>query len=292
MELSNKKAIITGASRGLGLVIAENFVREGADIIICSTKSEEIVLNEKIIFLNEILVRPNQVVTSICCDVSNKKEMDYLFDAALKELKDVDILVNNAGIYGPMGESENVDFELWSESIKINLLAPFYLSQKAIQHYKKKQSGKIINLSGGGATKPLPFICSYATAKAAVVRMTETMAEEVKPFGIDINAIAPGALNTRLLDEVLMAGAEMVGSAFYQKALLQKEKGGDPLYKGAELCVFLASEKSNGISGKLISAIWDRWEDWPNHLEELQQSDVYTLRRITGRDRDMNWGDK
>ena len=151
--------------------------------------------------------------------------------------------------------------------------------------------GKIINLSGGGATAPLPYLSSYAAAKAAVVRLTETIARETAEAKIDINAVAPGALATRLLDAVTDAGPERVGSDFHHRMLKVREDGGTPLAVGARLCVFLASAISDGITGKLISAPWDRWQDWPAHLEELRESDAYTLRRITGRDRGMPWGD-
>jgi 3-oxoacyl-[acyl-carrier protein] reductase len=158
--------------------------------------------------------------------------------------------------------------------------------------FKAQRSGKIIQLSGGGATNPMPRISSYAVSKAGIVRFVETLAEEVREFGIDVNAIAPGALNTRLLDEVLDSGPEKVGRVFYERALKQKESGGSPLDVGVRLAVFLASDVSRGITGKLISAVWDRWEDWPFHLDELNKSDIYTLRRIVGKDRDMSWGDK
>jgi NAD(P)-dependent dehydrogenase (short-subunit alcohol dehydrogenase family) len=119
----------------------------------------------------------------------------------------------------------------------------------------------------------------------------ETLAEEVKPEGIDVNSIAPGALNTRLLDEVLDAGPDKVGKTFYERALKQKAEGGAPLERGAELAVLLASAASDGLTGKLISAIWDPWEYFPEHLDDLQKTDVYTLRRIVPKDRGQSWGD-
>jgi 3-oxoacyl-[acyl-carrier protein] reductase len=107
-----------------------------------------------------------------------------------------------------------------------------------------------------------------------------------------VNAIAPGALNTRMLDEILAAGPEKVGAAFFQKSVEQKGSGGAGLAPGAALAVFLASDASDGITGKLISAVWDNWEAWPQHVAELSSSDLYTLRRITGRDRGAEWADK
>jgi 3-oxoacyl-[acyl-carrier protein] reductase len=157
---------------------------------------------------------------------------------------------------------------------------------------KERRRGCIIQVSGGGATNPLPGLSAYAASKAAVVRFAETLALEVKDFGISVNSIAPGALNTRLLDEVLAAGPDKVGRQFYERSLAQKRDGGVPLSKGAELAVFLASDTARGITGRLISAVWDHWQEWPNHLDTLAESDLYTLRRIVGRDRGENWGDR
>ena len=93
---------------------------------------------------------------------------------------------------------------------------------RRIPHFKQNRHGKIIILSGGGATKPMPYLSAYAASKAGVVRFAETLAEEVKDFNIDVNTVAPGALNTRLLDEVLAAGPEKVGKAFYEQSLKQQ----------------------------------------------------------------------
>ena len=95
-----------------------------------------------------------------------------------------------------------------------------------------------------------------------------------------------------MLDEIIESGPDKVGKNFYEKSIKQKNEGGTSLAKGAALATFLASNLSDGITAKLISAVWDKWEDWPNYIDELSNSDVYTLRRIVGRDRNFNWGDK
>jgi NAD(P)-dependent dehydrogenase (short-subunit alcohol dehydrogenase family) len=151
---------------------------------------------------------------------------------------------------------------------------------------RQQRYGKIIALSGGGATQPLPRLSAYAASKAALVRFTETLAEEVRGSGIDVNAVAPGALNTRLLDQVLAAGPERVGAPFFERMLRQKSDGGTPLHVGAELVAFLASADSDGITGRLLSAVWDDWRGLPAIRERLQASDVFTLRRILPTDRD------
>src|SRR5205823_3330425 len=183
-------------------------------------------------------------------------------------------LVNNAGIYGPIGRLEEVDWTEWERAVRVNLLGSVLTARAIVPHMRANGYGKIIQLSGGGATAPLPRLSAYAASKAAVVRFAETLAEEVRDSGIDVNAIAPGALDTRLLDEVLEAGPERAGSEFHRRMLKQKKTGGTPLERGASLAVYLASAASDGITGRLISAPWDQWEKLSTRREELADSDV------------------
>jgi NAD(P)-dependent dehydrogenase (short-subunit alcohol dehydrogenase family) len=286
MILKDKVSLVTGASQGLGKEIARQLLSDGSHVAICARDSSLVQavgceLREQ--------AGKSQKVFAMACDVSSPGEVEGLFEAVLSGLGPVEILVNNAGVYGPKGESDAVPFADWARAIEINLYGTFLPSQYGIRHMKKIGRGKIINLSGGGATSPLPRFSAYAASKAAVVRLTETLAEELRGFSIDVNAVAPGALNTRLLEEVLSAGPEAVGTDFYDKALQQRGSGGVPLHKGARLCVYLASPKSDGITGKLISAQWDPWENLYEFREKLAKSDVYTLRRIVPEDRGLKW---
>jgi NAD(P)-dependent dehydrogenase (short-subunit alcohol dehydrogenase family) len=215
-----------------------------------------------------------------------------MVEFTLKQLGDCHILVNNAGIYGPKGNVEDVDWALWIKAIEINVYGSVLMCRKLMPHFKRRGYGKVIQLSGGGATNPLPKISAYAVSKSAIVRFAETLAEEVRGSGIDVNALAPGALNTRMLEEVLMAGPAVVGKDLYERSLRQKASGGASMDRAAELALFLASSRSDGITGKLISAAWDNWEEWPNHISELDGTDAFTLRRIVGRDRNIDWGGK
>ena len=287
--LSGKVAIITGANQGFGLALAKEFVEQGASIALCARDGD---LLEKVGSELMQIVGENQKMLALVADVSKANEVDALVHQVIQQLGRIDILINNAGVYGPMGALEDVEWQNWVQAIEINLFGSILLCRAVLPYFKEQRAGKIIQLSGGGATNPMPCLSAYAVSKAGIVRFVETLAEEVREFGIDVNAIAPGALNTRLLEEVLQAGPEKVGEGFYQKSLQQKESGGASLEIGVGLAVFLGSNASDGITGKLISALWDNWSEWPKHLEELQQSDVYALRRITGRDRGMEWGDK
>lgn len=284
MKLNGKRAVITGASQGLGRAIAEAFLREGASVVVCSRNASE--LGKTKTELNESA--PGRVY-SITCDIAIEADVDALAAEAQLRLGGVDILVANAGIYGPKGATEDVDWALWVEAIQINLIGTVYCCRVFLPPLKKAPRGKILIVSGGGATKPLPFLSAYAASKAGIVRFGETLAEEVKPFAIDVNMIAPGALNTRMLDEVLDAGPEKVGDAFYDAALRQREAGGTPLERGAQLCVHLASSEGNGVTGRLLSAQWDPWQRIAELKDDLKNTDIYTLRRIVPLERGRHW---
>ena len=287
--LAGKKAIITGANQGLGLEIARKYVQAGAELMLCARNAD---LLERARVELAAMAGANQKIVAQVADVSSESDVQNVMTQTLQQLGGCHILVNNAGIYGPKGEIESVDWAEWVRAIEINVYGSVLMSRAVVPHFKAQGYGKVIQLSGGGATNPLPRISAYAVSKAAIVRFAETLAEELRGTGIDVNAIAPGALNTRMLDEIIEAGPGKVGKTFYERSLKQKETGGAPLEKGADLALFLASSTSDGITAKLISAVWDDWAHWPEHLQELTDSDAYTLRRITGRDRGLTWGDK
>ena len=288
MILGGRNAIITGANQGLGLAIAKSFAREGANVLICARDGARLHEAEEEL---RALAAPNQRILAERADVSNEDDVARLTARAIGEFEQVHILVNNAGVYGPKGRIEDVDWAEWRKAMEININGSVLPCRHLLPHMLARRYGKIIQLSGGGATNPLPGISAYAASKAAIVRFAETLAEETRQDGIDVNAIAPGPLNTRLLDEVLAAGPEKVGAGFYEKSLRQKREGGAPLDRGAALAVFLASAASDGISGKLLSAIWDPWERLTDVRGDLT-GDVYTLRRIVPKDRGFDWGDR
>ncbi len=287
--LSGKIAIITGANQGLGLEIAKKFILSGAELMICARDKKKLE-NAKNQLIS--LASTKQKIISRVADISVKEDVKLVISDTINQLGGCHVLVNNAGIYGPKNNIELTKWEDWIKTIEINLYGSILMCRELIKNFKKQGYGKIIQLSGGGATNPLPNLSAYAVSKAAIVRFIETIAEELRGTGIDVNSIAPGALNTRMLDEILEAGPSKVGQSFYERSLKQKKDGGVSLEKGAELAVFLASEKSDGITAKLISAIWDNWEQWPSHIKELNNTDAYTLRRITGKERNIKWGDK
>lgn len=276
---------MTGASLGLGHAIARACLRQGAHVFLCA-RNKDAIESVRAQFAGEFGASR---VFAAAADVSDPAAARALIEEACQRLPNLLGIVNNAGVLGPKGSLENVDFTEWMQTIQINLFGTALCCQAVLHIMRRAKYGKIVNLSGGGATAPMPNLSAYAASKAAVVRLTETLAVECAGDHIDVNAVAPGALNTRMLREVLEAGPEAVGRSYYDRSVRQNEEGGASLERAADLCVFLLSKESDGITGKLISAVWDPWEQFAQRREQLLGTNVYTLRRIVPKDRGLDW---
>jgi NAD(P)-dependent dehydrogenase (short-subunit alcohol dehydrogenase family) len=288
-SLHGRSAIVTGASQGLGLAIARAFAAAGANVIFCARDRR--ALDAALDNIGRVAADGTLVVATQA-DVSREDDVRRLTAEAFAAFGRVHILVNNAGVYGPMGSIDQVDWAEWARAIEINIYGSVLPIRAILPHFREHRYGKVIQLSGGGATTPLPRITAYAAAKAAIVRLAESVAVDVKEEGIDVNSIAPGALNTRMMNELIAAGPEAVGQAFFDRMRKVAEEGGTPLERGAALAVFLASAESDGITGRLLSAPWDPWEALQQHRGDLDESDIYTLRRIVPKDRGKAWGER
>jgi NAD(P)-dependent dehydrogenase (short-subunit alcohol dehydrogenase family) len=285
--VSSPFAVITGPSRGLGQALASAFWLKGFSL--CLVGRDRLALQG---VESALPRRTGQEVVLTSCDLSLPQSVQTLGQYLETSLPEVAVLINNAAVQGPIGTSWSNDFDAWQVAIQVDLLAPVSLCRAVVPGMISRGGGSIINLSGGGATAPRANFSSYATAKAGLVRFSETLAEETQPYGLKVNCIAPGAMKTAMLGEVLSTGAVRAGQREFEIATKVFDDGGARMDRVAQLALFLASSKSDGITGKLISAVWDDWEHWPAHLNELNTSDIYTLRRIVGRDRKMDWGDK
>jgi len=284
--LGGQRALITGASRGLGAALARTFWSHGADLLLVARSQTALAA------LAEELrpQRPAQQVAVLAVDLAAEQAVDAVADGVRRLWNAADVLVNNAAILGPLGRAWENDRRQWEETLRINLLAPVALCRALVPAMIARGRGRIVNLSGGGATGPRPNFSAYGTAKAGLVRFSETLAQELRGTGVEVNCLAPGAMNTAMLTAVLDSDAQTVGASEFQGAQKQQQTGGVPPEKAAQAAAFLASPASAGITGKLISAVWDPWPELPAHLADLQQSDVYTLRRIVPRDRGLAWG--
>jgi len=275
--------LITGASRGLGLELAKRFWKAGYSLVLTARNETS--------FTDAFESRTNQSIIRLGCDLSHPSAVKSLSTHIQQSIPKLDVIINNAAVQGPIGPAWENDPQAYQETLQVNLLAPIALCQTFVPWMAKTGGGSIINVSGGGATSPRENFSAYAIAKTALVRFSEILAQEAMPLGIRVNCIAPGAMKTDMLVEVAR-NAMAAGEKEYNLARKVLEQGGAPMERVADLCHFLTKPESQGITGKLISAVWDNWESWPAHLDELNKTDAYTLRRITGRDRGFDWGDK
>jgi len=279
--------LITGASRGLGRELAEAYWAAGWSLILVARSRSG--LADAVGRLSD---RPGQSAHPICADLGNLAEVESIVAIARTKTPRIEVLINNAAIQGPIGPLSDNDWTLWEATIRIDLLAPVALCKAILPWMGQSGGGSIVNVSGGGATSPRPNFSAYATAKAGLVRFSETLAAESMIYGVTVNCIAPGVMNTDMIKEVLSSGVTAAGKGEHDAAAKVIKSSDTTMRNVSELCLFLTSEQGRHINGKLISAIWDDWRSWPEHASELKSSDLYTLRRITARDRGLAWGDK
>jgi 3-oxoacyl-[acyl-carrier protein] reductase len=285
MFLRSQKAIVTGSARGLGAVIAQTMWREGADLLLVDRPQSDIHELRDRLMAN---ASGQQAAHSLAVDLSDPAAARAVLDEARRLWPQLDILVNNAGIQGPIGMIADNDWAAWRETIQINLLAPAELCKLAIAWMRETGGGRIVNLGGGGVAGLRPNFSAYATAKCGLIKFSETIAAEVAGLGIRVNCIAPGPMNTAMLQEILQAGSGQAGAAEYEQVRKQVASGATNPQIAADLIVYLASEQSAGVTGKLISALWDPWRTLHEHAEELR-GDIYTLRRIVPEERGKKW---
>jgi NAD(P)-dependent dehydrogenase (short-subunit alcohol dehydrogenase family) len=275
MSLGGKVALVTGGGRGIGAGIARAFAAEGAKVFLVSRTRSEL---ERV--ATELAGAPSGVGYQ-AADVSDPRAVAAAVEACVSSLGPVDVLVNAAGIYGPIGLTWDVDAEEWARAVDVNLMGTLHPCRAVIPGMLGRGGGRIINFSGGGATAPLPRFSAYAASKAAVVRLTETLAEELAPYGVMVNAVAPGAIDTTLQDEVLAAGDRAGELHERMRRLRENAEGATPMGVPVALAIFLASDAAAGLSGKLVSAPHDGWRDWDaDRVAELMAGPWLTLRRI------------
>jgi 3-oxoacyl-[acyl-carrier protein] reductase len=279
--------LITGATRGLGRALATAFWENGWSVLLVS-RSEK-VLNEVALSLG---ARETQTAHVIAADLAQMESAHRVIETVRDRIPRLDVLINNAAIQGPIGPLRVNNWHAWQETIQVDLLSPVALCRGIVPWMIETGGGSIINLSGGGAAGARAHFSAYATAKAGLVRFSETLAEELRVHQVRVNCVAPGIMATRMLEEIVAQGEVLAGQREYDAAVKTLREGSDSIQRAVKLILFLASGASKGITGKLISAVWDDWAAWPHHLEELNTGDVYTLRRVVGKDRDFPWGDK
>ncbi len=272
MSLDGRVSIVTGAGRGIGRSIAKRFAHEGS-IVVLTARSIDEVNNT----LKEIKENGGKGIV-VKTDISKINDVNNLVKLTIEKFSKIDILVNNAGVIKPIAPIHVVKHAEWEDHIKINIFGTFYCIRAVLPYMISANYGKIINMSGGGAFNAMANFSAYGASKAAIVRITEIVAAEVKDHNISANTIAPGAIKTRITYDIFESGT-MAGIES-ERAKEVIEKGGAALDKVTTLALFLASDESNGLSGKTISAQWDDLDYIKENIAEIQKSEKYTMKRM------------
>jgi short-subunit dehydrogenase len=280
-----RNCLITGASKGLGKFLSKKFFDNGYNLVLVSRSNTD--LSD---FEAELSIDKTRRVVTIPCDLSSQPDFALLSNIISKNYH-IDVLINNAAVHGEIGPFEKFSIpDSWIKSFNVNFFAPVSLVKAVVPGMISRGGGSIINISGGGAATLRSNFSQYASSKAALIKFSETVANELSQYNVRLNCISPGMMATNLLREIVAKGPDLVGKSEYENAAKFLSGDSKQMDLVANLALFLAENRSLGITGKLISANWDNWENWPDFLNELK-GDLYTLRRVTARDRGYGWGD-
>jgi len=246
-QVAGKRALVTAAADGIGRVVAETLLDEGAQVHICDIDSAGLA--------TFAAGRPGLGTT--VADVSREDDVDRLFNEATAHLGGLDILVNNAGIAGPAGPIETLELEAWQRTLAVNLDGTFLCCRRAVPLLKEAGGGVIVNMSSTAGIFGYPRRSPYASAKWAIIGLTKTLAMELGPSGIRVNAICPGAVSGDRIDRVIEATAasrgvspEVVRDSYLRQTSLRTFVDAEDI---AATVVFLCSAAGARISGQAIA---------------------------------------
>tara|TARA_A100001015_G_scaffold320489_1_gene447043 strand:+ start:1162 stop:1938 length:777 start_codon:yes stop_codon:yes gene_type:complete len=256
------RVLVTGSSNGIGKYIANKI----------SKKHEVIGLSKS---------KVSNTYKTFQCDLLNLNEIKKVKKEIFKNQLRIDALICAAGIQGKHKRFDQYKSLEWVESVNANIKLTFYPIMEFQEYFNLNERFKIICFSGGGATGPRENFSGYSLSKTSIVRMIENLSIEWQSLNIDINAVAPGAIYTNMTKEILKLGLKKVGKKEYDSALEAKLLSNKRLDKLNRLILFLLSEKSNGLTGRLLSAQWDDFEKSNFVNKTIKNKDLYTLRRIT-----------
>ncbi|MDE3158704.1 MAG: SDR family oxidoreductase [Acidobacteriota bacterium] len=270
ISIREKSVLIAGAGRGIGKRLAMGFAEAGARVGLLARSQPELDLAKL-----EIEQAGGNALR-IRADIRDVEQMNAAVDRIRVVFGALDVLVVAAGVQGPIGPFVATKPKAWNEAIEINLIGVANACRAALPPMIEKRSGKIILLAGGGSADSRPNFTAYAAAKTAIVRLAECLADEVRDHNVQVNCMAPGASYSHMTDEILNAGEEKAGRKEIEDAERVRVTGGVSPEKQIQLALFLASEGSNHISGKLIHVN----DDWKRFESQNMKPELYTLRRV------------
>jgi NAD(P)-dependent dehydrogenase (short-subunit alcohol dehydrogenase family) len=283
MKLAGKVCVVSGGSRGLGRSIADLLAGQGAALAVCARGERELQAAA-----DELRRRYGREVFAAALDVRDETAVAEFARAAERELGAAYALVNNAAVLGPVGGLHEIDLAEWTRALEVNVVGVVNMCAAFAPQMARAGGGAIVNLSGGGIGGPSApdRITAYTTSKAGVVMLTEALARELLPSAVRVNAIAPGPLATGFLRPVLEAGPWAVSNDLFATATAMGSSATGELEgvdkRLASLLLFLLSDESSWLTGKLVSARWESVEGLRAAKEQIRKTSLFTLRRIDG----------
>ncbi len=249
-SLAGKRAVVTGAGRGIGRSIALALAEAGADVAVTARSAAEL---EQLVSEIESLGRRSIFVS---CDVTDPQQVQQMASTFLAGLGGIDILVNNAGNAGSHKFLDHPD-ELWHRMLSINLTSVYYVSKAFVPHLMEQRSGRIITIASIASRVGDRYIAAYTAAKHGVLGLTRALAVEMLPYNITVNAICPGYVDTPMTDASVQNIVARTGMTNEEaRAYLAKTSPQKRLIEPEEiaaLTVFLAQDSSKGITGQAVN---------------------------------------
>jgi NAD(P)-dependent dehydrogenase (short-subunit alcohol dehydrogenase family) len=246
LGLTGKRVVISAGAAGIGRVMAERFLGEGARVFVCDV--DEVALAK--------LDGHHPSLIAMRADVSNSRQVGTLFDRVEAELGGIDVLVNNAGVSGPTKMVEDITDEEWAQTIDVNVTGGFYMARRAVPLMKKQNSGVILNLSSTAGRLGMPLRSPYSTSKYAVRGFTDVLAIELGKFNIRVNAILPGLVNGPRSQRVMEEQAKARGLTYeqYMPTVLHNISMHTmiEMEEIADMAIFLASDRAPHVSGQSV----------------------------------------
>ena len=267
--VKNLTVLVTGAGRGIGKRLAIGFATAGAHVGLLARSKAELDLAQLEI------EHAGGTALRIRADVTDYEQMAAAVDRMRLHYGPIQVVICGAGVQGPIGPLAEASPKAWAETIQTNLVGVMHTCRVVLPQMIERRSGKIIILTGGGALTARPNFSAYAAGKAAVVRLAETLADEVRDHNIQVNCMSPGGSYTSMTDEILRAG-DRAGWKEQEDAIKVRQTGGISPEKQTQLALFLASEESNHVSGKVLHVN----DDWKKLKNQTLHPELYTLRRI------------
>jgi NAD(P)-dependent dehydrogenase (short-subunit alcohol dehydrogenase family) len=272
MKLQNQVAIVTGASQGIGRAIARRCAEEGAKVALVARTASKLEA-----VAAEIRERGG-VALAVPADVTDHAAVVAMARQAEAELGPVDLLVNNAGSFYCIGPAWEADPETWWADVTLNILGVFLCCREVVPGMVARKKGRVINLIGGGADMPLPYGSAYGISKAAVMRFTETLAVELKEYGVMVFALRPGFVRTAMSEyQLTEEGRRWLP---HTKQRFEEEKDVPPAL-AANLAVEFASGRFDALTGRYIRVKDYKGDDLDQveaQIPEILEKDLRTLR--------------